>query len=76
MLFKDSDVPRAKSCTAEKYPSSDFQSSVDRFHLRRRLRTTGGKPVHGIHEDGDSQGLGLHVGEDVFERVGVDAEVV
>lgn len=76
MFLKNPHIPRTQPRTPQQHPSPNFESAVDRFDLCRCFRAAGREPVHAIHQDGDGEGFGLHVAEDGFKGVGVDAEVV
>lgn len=49
------DVPWKYTCRPQQDPARHFQDSVERFHLFGRCDAPFVKPIHAVHDDGNSQ---------------------
>lgn len=67
---------RIQPSTPKQHPPPNLQRPIHSPTLLRCLGSSRREPIHRIHQDGDSERLGLHTREDFREFIGMDADVL
>ena len=67
---------RIQPSTPKQHPPTNLQRPIHSPTLLSCLGTSRREPIHRIHQDGDSERLGLHTREDLRKLIGMDADIV